>query len=290
LKISALTAGALFMAGSSSAPEFFTAFSGVVFYKIFEIGILTIVWSALFNLCIIIGLCSQIQHPLVIEKQILKRDLPVYGLAIILLAALGIDGNYTGYDFFLLICFYVAYTISLCFDKANPYRIENADSWKNIILKILIGLGLVSFLSHMLVTFGLQIISQAELLFNLVIPVSVVSILVLVPATSLPDLFVSVSAVKKGKTSVAVGNGIGSNTFDLTICLGIPGLIYTLMTGKQVSVYFNQIYPSLMMLFGGYLLLFGIAIYRKEISKRAGLGLSSYFFSAVLVQLMTLAE
>jgi hypothetical protein len=39
MKISALTAGALFMAGSSSAPEFFTAFSGVVFYKILENGI-----------------------------------------------------------------------------------------------------------------------------------------------------------------------------------------------------------------------------------------------------------
>ncbi|MFQ5631637.1 MAG: hypothetical protein ACE5I1_22925 [bacterium] len=57
---------------------------------------------------------------------------------------------------------------------------------------------------------------------------------IFVPGTSLTDLFMSVAATKKGEHGTAIANGVGSNTFDLTICLAVPGLIYTIFKNRLV--------------------------------------------------------
>ena len=152
LKISALITGAFFMAASSSAPEFFTAFSGVVLYKIFDIGIITILWSALFNLCVIISVCSFYKSPLTINSKILKRDLPFYGVAILLLALLGLDNYYSKWDFIILITNYLLYIGFLRLDVTKSYQIKNNISWFKIIRKISIGILLIGIFSHVLVT------------------------------------------------------------------------------------------------------------------------------------------
>jgi len=43
--------------------------------------------------------------------------------------------------------------------------------------------------------------------------------------TSLPEIVVSVTAVQKGKSDIAIGNVLGSNIFNTFIVMGIPGLV-----------------------------------------------------------------
>ncbi len=43
--------------------------------------------------------------------------------------------------------------------------------------------------------------------------------------TSLPELFVSIAAVRKGNIAMAVGNVLGSNVFNILAVMGIPGMI-----------------------------------------------------------------
>ena len=43
--------------------------------------------------------------------------------------------------------------------------------------------------------------------------------------TSLPEIVVSVSAMKRGKPDIAIGNILGSNIFNTFAVVGIPGLI-----------------------------------------------------------------
>ena len=43
--------------------------------------------------------------------------------------------------------------------------------------------------------------------------------------TSLPELVVTISAVRKGKPEIAVGNVLGSNIFNAFAVMGIPALI-----------------------------------------------------------------
>lgn len=50
-------------------------------------------------------------------------------------------------------------------------------------------------------------------------------------ATSVPDTVLSVKDAVKGEYDDAVANAVGSNIFDITICLGVPLLIYGLVFG-----------------------------------------------------------
>jgi len=60
------------------------------------------------------------------------------------------------------------------------------------------------------------------------VPPSAISITAIALGTSLPELVVSVQAVKSAKFSVAVGNIFGSNAFNISLAVGIPGVFATL--------------------------------------------------------------
>ena len=50
--------------------------------------------------------------------------------------------------------------------------------------------------------------------------------------TSVPEVFSSLIVSRPGKGSMAVSNSIGSNTFDILVCLGLPWLIKSIMNGS----------------------------------------------------------
>ena len=52
-----------------------------------------------------------------------------------------------------------------------------------------------------------------------------ISILIIAVGTSLPEIFTSISAVRKGKHDIAIGNLIGSNMFNILFILGSTALI-----------------------------------------------------------------
>merc|ERR1712226_1092683 len=49
---------------------------------------------------------------------------------------------------------------------------------------------------------------------------------------------ISAVFIKKGKGGMAVSNSIGSNTFDILICLGVPWFIRALFTGFHDEIWF----------------------------------------------------
>lgn len=68
--------------------------------------------------------------------------------------------------------------------------------------------------------------------FNLVIPGdtlkipdSVMGITFLAAGTSVPEAVSSVIVAKQGHGSMGISNSIGSNTFDILLCLGLPWFI-----------------------------------------------------------------
>jgi cation:H+ antiporter len=64
----------------------------------------------------------------------------------------------------------------------------------------------------------------------------VVGLTIVAFGTSAPELFVNVVAAIQGKTSIAVGNIVGSNIFNILIILGISAVVYPLtVTVSTVS-------------------------------------------------------
>ena len=64
------------------------------------------------------------------------------------------------------------------------------------------------------------------------VPVYITSVVLAAAATSIPDTILSVKDAKKGNYDDAVSNAVGSNIFDITVCTGLPVLLYTVIYGS----------------------------------------------------------
>nr|XP_055175921.1 sodium/potassium/calcium exchanger 5 isoform X3 [Nyctereutes procyonoides] len=125
LGLSQDVAGATFMAAGSSAPELVTAFLGVFITK-GDIGISTILGSAMYNLfgiCAACGLLSNVVSTLSCWP--LFRDCAAYAISVAAVLGIIFDNQVYWYEGTLLLLIYGLYILVLCFDiKINQYIIK----------------------------------------------------------------------------------------------------------------------------------------------------------------------
>ncbi len=287
-RISSAVAGGIFLAIASSSPEFFTSVSGVIWYKIFDIAFDTLIWSSIFNLCVIIGVVTFYKPKVLIRKNILKRDMPALGITILVLLILALDGSYSAIDFSILIMFYFSYVLILYLDKSRPYsEVRNESSTLKIIFKLIIGFILIAWLAHTMISFGQETISLVEKYYGVILPIGVLACTIYGPGTSVADLFMSIAAIKKGEDTAAVVNGISSNTFDLTICIGVPGLIYTFLTGKEIRIDLSSSMLLISMLLVSFILVFFI-LRNGKITRKEGSILLGYYGICTIAYLISI--
>ncbi|XP_043589643.1 sodium/potassium/calcium exchanger 4 [Bombus pyrosoma] len=76
---------------------------------------------------------------------------------------------------------------------------------------------------------------------TLKIPDSVMGITFLAAGTSVPEAVSSVIVAKQGHGSMGISNSIGSNTFDILLCLGLPWLIKSSFSPTQPGKHYISI-------------------------------------------------
>lgn len=116
LGLSQDVAGATFMAAGSSAPELVTAFLGVFVTK-GDIGVSTIVGSAVYNLlgiCAACGLLASMAGRLTCWP--LFRDCLAYSISVAAVIAIISDNKVYWYEAACLLLVYAVYIVVLCFD------------------------------------------------------------------------------------------------------------------------------------------------------------------------------
>lgn len=102
-------AGATFMAAGGSAPELFTSVIGV-FVSFDDVGIGTIVGSAVFNILFVIGMCAIFSRTvLTLTWWPLFRDCTFYSASLITLIVFFRDNHIYWYEALVLFGFYLAY-------------------------------------------------------------------------------------------------------------------------------------------------------------------------------------
>jgi len=122
LGISDDVAGATFMAAGGSAPEFFTSVIGV-FISESQVGVGTIIGSAVFNVLFVIGMCAVFSKELLtLTWWPLFRDVSFYCIGLCILIGSFIDFKVHWYEALLLFIWYLCY---VCFMKFN----ENVESF-----------------------------------------------------------------------------------------------------------------------------------------------------------------
>ncbi|XP_021433301.1 sodium/potassium/calcium exchanger 2 isoform X1 [Oncorhynchus mykiss] len=117
LAISDDVAGATFMAAGGSAPELFTSIIGV-FVSHSNVGIGTIVGSAVFNILFVIGMCA------IFSREILNltwwplfRDVSFYIMDLIMLICFFLDNYISYWESIVLLSAYATYVIFMKFNS-----------------------------------------------------------------------------------------------------------------------------------------------------------------------------
>jgi cation:H+ antiporter len=245
MKLPASVAGATLLATSSSAPEFFTATSAAVIHGLFEIGLITIIWSALFNILVIPGVVGvSASEPLKVAKEVVHRDgIGYLGTVFIVLLVIW-DGALSRQDAVIMLILYAVYLhvirLMAAAHKEGAEEIEEGEellSPRKIALYFAVGLLLIGVGTHFMIELGLTLGD------TFAIDVLIFSAFVFAPGTSIPDLLMSYYSAKRGEGSAAISNVFGSNVFDLTICLAVPILIV-----GTVHVDLGPLWPSIIML------------------------------------------
>ncbi|KAM3866507.1 sodium/potassium/calcium exchanger 3 [Diretmus argenteus] len=118
LQLSEDVAGATFMAAGSSAPELFTSLIGVFITK-GDLGVGTIVGSAVFNILVIIGICGIFsRQPISLSWWPLFRDALFYILSILVLILVIYDEKVTWWEAIILISMYGIYILIMKFNSS----------------------------------------------------------------------------------------------------------------------------------------------------------------------------
>ncbi|TFK13108.1 leucyl-cystinyl aminopeptidase [Platysternon megacephalum] len=113
LQISDDVAGATFMAAGGSAPELFTSLIGV-FISHSNVGIGTIVGSAVFNILFVIGTCALFSREILhLTWWPLFRDVSFYILDLLMLILFFLDSFIVWWESILLLSAYVLYVLTM---------------------------------------------------------------------------------------------------------------------------------------------------------------------------------
>ncbi|XP_024918828.1 sodium/potassium/calcium exchanger 3-like isoform X2 [Cynoglossus semilaevis] len=124
LQLSQDVAGATFMAAGSSAPELFTSLIGVFITK-GDVGVGTIVGSAVFNVLVIIGICGIFsKQPICLSWWPLFRDAVFYILSILVLILVIYDEKVLWWETIILISMYGIYIIIMKFNRSLCSLVE----------------------------------------------------------------------------------------------------------------------------------------------------------------------
>lgn len=119
-------AGATFMAAGSSAPELFTSIIGV-FIAEGDVGVGTIVGSAVFNILVIIGLCAIFAGSVVpLTWWPMARDTMVYALAVVTLMFVIFDGLVVWYESVIMLSMYAGYIFLMWLNPKIYLKIQKA--------------------------------------------------------------------------------------------------------------------------------------------------------------------
>lgn len=228
--ISPLVVGLTIVAFGTSAPEMAVSV-GAVLQNNTNIAVGNVVGSNIFNVLFILGVSALIT-PLIVNTQIIRQEVPIMIGASLLLLAMSMDGKLGMVDGAVLFSLLIAYTVFLIYQSRQESALAEAEyseefssksSWDDSkivqILLMLVGLALLVFGSKILVNSAVEIAKQLGV-SDLVIGLTIIA-----AGTSLPEVATSVIAAIKGERDIAVGNVIGSNTFNILCCLGLSGIV-----------------------------------------------------------------
>lgn len=274
LGIPQLVIGLTIVAMGTSAPEAAVSITAALKGSA-DITIGNVVGSNIMNVLVILGLAASLTTISVATSTIF-REIPFMIAVTALLLILGLDGTVTLMDGVILwgaFLVYLGYLFRMARNGEADVEEISADRpiWKSALWTV-VGLVFIITGSNVAVEAATDI-ARALGLSERLIGLTIVAL-----GTSLPELFTSVSAAKRGNADIAIGNIVGSNLFNVLFVVGTSALV----TPIPFATAFRT---DAMIAIVTSVLLFVCCLHRSRLSRKSGFTLlASYatYFAMVL--------
>ena len=209
-------------------------------------------------------------------------------ISVIIFLIVAVDGVITRFDAVILIIVYFLYLILIIKSEKKIERIKNDKEFLEKVeleqvdfkpvepikyttsLKKDIGIFLMGLLI-LLVAAEIAVLSAIELATEFNIPGNVVGILIVGVGTSIPELSVDLTALRRKSAGIAVGDILGSNICDILLATG-SGAIITSFNVPSILLLFD-----IPMLFGAITIAYFSLLTEKVLKRWESILIISYF-------------
>ena len=236
LGLSQFIIGVTIVSVGTSLPELASSISAV-FKGVTDMVAGNVVGSNIANILLVVGLATIFSKKgrLQVTRNLINLDLPLLaGSGIILMLMFLWDGQITFGEGIIALLGYAIYLHYALKHKEGKQGKEKNKKEK-IDIKIILGLVFGAIFIYYGANYAIESVIKISEILN--IGTAVIALSAVAIGTSLPEIFVSVSAARKGQDEIALGNIFGSNLFNGFVVLGIPALIKTLdVTPVVISI------------------------------------------------------
>jgi len=223
--ISHFVIGATLVAFGTSLPEMAASMMASYAHKS-DMAVANVIGSVVFNITLVLGVVFFIAKKMLPERNLFAKDSAWVIIPVIIFFIMTQDGVISRFDGLLYLLLMVSYLFFLFTDSKEDLegeidedlQKEKFNWFKSLVL---LGIGFVLTIggANYVVESGTNIAR----LFG--ISEWIIGLFLISFGTSLPELIVSVVAVKKGHAEMSIGNIIGSNVANFSMVLGGSALI-----------------------------------------------------------------
>jgi cation:H+ antiporter len=235
LGMSSFIVGATIVAIGTSLPELVSSLFALNAGSP-EFVVDNIIGSNIANAMLILGIAAVVaKKGLKITTSLIDVDLPFFFMSMAIFGYFAFDAIISRAEGIALLVFFGIFIIYNI--KSEP-ELDDADEMKELTetydggskkdIRKYIGIIILS-IAVLSVSAKYLIDSILTLSTLLNISSSTLTITVVALGTSLPEILTSIAAVKRGNHGMAIGNVLGSNTFNLLLIGGLPALITPLI-------------------------------------------------------------
>ncbi|OON39208.1 calcium/sodium antiporter [Izhakiella australiensis] len=216
----------------TSLPEFIVSLSAANHGQL-DMSVGTAMGSNIINILLILG-GAALLHPLTVQSNLIRRELPLMLLVTLLSGFLLFDNQLSRLDGLLLIIMALAYLLAIIhiaksaahnnndtLTREQMAELPRGDTGNTVaFLWLAVALIMLPVATNMVID-NATVVADYLGVSELVIGLTIISV-----GTSLPELATVIAGALKGEDDIAIGNLIGSNIYNIAIVLGVPTMLH----------------------------------------------------------------
>ena len=235
--ISHFVIGATLIAFGTSLPEM-AASMVASYHGKSDMAVANVVGSVVFNITLVLGVVFMIAKSMNPERNLFAMDSAWVIVPVVIFYIMIQDGQISRFDAVLFLLMMVSYLMFLFTSSKDDIEGEIDEelqkekfNWPKSILLLVIGFAFTIGGANFVVESGTNIARSLD------VSEWVIGLFLISLGTSLPELVVSLVAVKKGNAEMSIGNIIGSNVANFSMVLGGSALINPLSINLEATSY-----------------------------------------------------